>query len=472
MDMPDVKMAFLQITDQDLWILWVQSSGRFRKKKNGLSVERIAIPEGVVRQGQLMDMETLNLVLKAKLELHKSTARIPVYLVLTQRQGFCRFFTLPWISLQGRGKAIQFLLAEEFSFPMQEILFDFLVIGEKREDNILQVFTGVSRKSVVDPFLQVMERVGLKVKGIYFSAEVAGYALNLRQEEDTLYVDLDGEIPQLILWQGLYPKIMRVPLVDSVLSRQISEGVSEVHRLLLYADSQQDSLNLQQVYTCGTYSAAVAENLGLKENCIPLSVLLEQKLPGEAGGFTQADITTGISLCGASERQQSGETSLNLFADELKFLRQRRFAKSAIAIFIGVTLLAGSAFEHVWQVGINLEKELIQTREQAEKQAGLVKIDQEISIQWKQAVTHPFEVAVNLMLLDRVKPSLVRYEQIQYKEGAWQIQGFSANAREVGNLMASLGDLGWQHPVLTSYKLGAGDQIEFTISALQSGSKS
>jgi len=472
-----------ELTDGEIRAFWF-SVHPFRKPghaSNAVDFDRIPIPTGVIEQGNVRDENTLIEILLTYGTQHP-TERQKVYLAIPLQQGFIRSYMLPWIPKRDRKSAISLLVDEEISIDRSDLLFDFLVLSEKKHIN-LQVILGATRQSLVERYAFVFGQAGFMVNGVDFALSILGQSLGFEPNEDILYLRGDTKSFQMVLFRGAIPESVRslhplqrsFPLPSAVgnernANEQSEAWGNEIRRFLLYYRTQHSDLNLKRLVWSGdSLAELLAQGLlssnhvaGVEEaklTCVPDSW---REILGENKGWCEVAIGYGIRI---SEHR----TGLNLWrqANTLQTL-QRRY--QGIVLFICALLIFGNMICFLlYRMALPLQQEVQQLSRQGTRIDAQAKHQQDLQMAWDRVKIDDAERIgddlVQIQGLQGLSQAELRIEQVIYKQGNMSLLGSAKDARSVEILIRILRDMGWEKPALLNYKMTSQNNVEFSVSA-------
>jgi type IV pilus assembly protein PilM len=150
--------------------------GRFLAavESDGEGITRVAsteLPEGVVRDGEVEDLEGLALALKA----FAAQAKLPkaVRLGVANQQIVVRAIDLPLIEDEAeRDAAVRFQAAEAIAMPLEEAVLDYQIAAVEENEGVrrMRVVLVAARRAMVEAFVAAAKKAGLKPDGIDLDA--------------------------------------------------------------------------------------------------------------------------------------------------------------------------------------------------------------------------------------------------------------------------------------------------------------
>ncbi len=165
--------------------------------RNGVAVERAAtapLAPGVVRDGEIVDAETLSSVLRDLFAEHKLAKR--VRLGVANQRIVMRTLDLPPLTGQKEiASAVRFQAQDHIPMPLDQAVLEYQSLGtvETAEGPRTRVVVVAARRDMIDRQLDVVKRAGLRPHGIDLSAFAMIRALHQPGATDPiLYVAVGG----------------------------------------------------------------------------------------------------------------------------------------------------------------------------------------------------------------------------------------------------------------------------------------
>jgi type IV pilus assembly protein PilM len=162
-----------------------------------VAVERAAsepLAPGVVRDGEVVDVETLAEVLRKLFSEHKLARR--VRLGVANQRIVMRTIDLPTLhDHKDIASAIRFQAAEHIPMPLDQAVLEHQSLGlvETADGPRTRVMLVAARRDMIDKLLEATRRAGLRPQGIDLSAFAMIRALHRPGSgEPTLYVNVGG----------------------------------------------------------------------------------------------------------------------------------------------------------------------------------------------------------------------------------------------------------------------------------------
>ncbi len=464
-----------ELTDGEIRAFWFSDppgpfSIKHGKWSTSVKFDFIPIPTGIIEQGNVRNER----VLIDSLSTYRS--QLPgdnqkAYLAISLQQGFIRAYSLPWLSKRDRTSAVALLVDEEISISRSDLLYDFLVISEEKHIGS-RILLGATRQSILVQYVSIFEQAGFKVSGINFAFSVLGQTLKLKPNEDVLYLQGESGCFQMALFRGEVPEIVRIlpqPLTEELncCERvQIEEGEREIRRFLLYHKTQQTDLDLKRLVWSGDLvTEKLAQGL-VTSNHISLAEPLKLKcVPDSWQKLLEEYPSRSEVLMGYGQLILAHHPVLNLWSQPTRVKKnKRRYLR--LAFLTGAILVVGTI---LWitleQTSVSLKQEVQLLSHQGSEIEEQAKEQQALETTWNTLRIRREKVGEALTELQTLSGLEIKIEQMVYKQGSMSLSGISIDASSVQTLIHTLRTMGWEQPVLTSYKLTSLNEVEFTISA-------
>ncbi len=460
------SIVTIEITDQEIKALWISGKPHVKRISQAavINFDLIPIPTGVIDQGILRDKEAFIRLLQTYFVQLKLVGPIVTNLLIPFQLGFLRNYRLPWIAKTERRSAIGFLIDEEVPIPGSDLLSDFIILEENRENNLFHILLGATRKSLIQAYVEAFLQVGFQVKNIDFAISALGYALGLENKEESLYLSAESGMLQLILFSGIIPEVVRTLVPDPTLVSPDAEWESEIQRILLYYGNQHPELSLKRIYTAGEGVAEVLAGRLQKAGMVSQVQKADLvRIPDSWKKRYPEWQDDAKAVMGYVLRILQKAPGINLW----RHLADRKttflFNKAILGIVM-LSLIAGTLiwFSLQYQV-IQLQNEVEQLRGLGTETLTLTNQQKELNNAWFKAQEHQIYVGEHLAEIQRLLPSGVELSYLEYKEGRLSLQGTTDNAEHFEGLLKALESSGLEHPLLTSYQKTDRTSIEFSL---------
>jgi type IV pilus assembly protein PilM len=170
-------MAFTLRKSSTRSVVGLDIDGRFLAavESDGGRITRVAsteLPAGVVRDGEVADVEGLATALKS----FAAQAKLPknVKLGVANQQIVVRAIDLPLIEDEAeRDAAVRFQAAEAIAMPLEEAVLDYQIAAVEENDEgtrRMRVVLVAARRAMVESFVAAAKKAGLKPEGIDLDA--------------------------------------------------------------------------------------------------------------------------------------------------------------------------------------------------------------------------------------------------------------------------------------------------------------
>jgi type IV pilus assembly protein PilM len=162
-----------------------------------VSVERAAVaplPPGAVRDGELVDVDTVAEVLRGLFAQHKLARRVRIG-VANQRIVMRTIDLPPLTEAKEIASAVRFQASEHIPMPLDQAVLEHQVLGpvQSADGPRTRVVVVAARRDMIDRLLELTRKAGLRAHGIDLSAFAMIRALHRPQRtEPTAYVSLGG----------------------------------------------------------------------------------------------------------------------------------------------------------------------------------------------------------------------------------------------------------------------------------------
>lgn len=342
--------------------------------------------------------------------------------------------------------------------------YDFLVLAENRSLNKLEVLVGAVRKSIVQRYVESLSQAGLEIKGVGFAAADFGEALGLNSGEDILYLEARGKVMNLMLFRGAIPEIVRTFSLAQFAGYPEGEGLSEMHRILMYYGAQHPDLVIRRILRNGGPPVAQVSdgllNLGIANSCEQISL---KGLP-----ITWQEKMSGADDCavllGFGYKIFSQGIKLNFWPDYVEERWFRLAVKSVLALFIFFVGLGIFLWYPLHVQERRLASEIAQYADRGAKTEALLHNNQELMANWNKVLFHPFQAGESLAQVQKMVAPGVVIKNLEYKDGALFVRGTATGVEDIEKIIFDLRSSGWNRPYLTSYQFTK-DNISFSLTA-------
>jgi hypothetical protein len=376
--------------------------------------------------------------------------KIPVYLLLPFEKGLMREYKLPWIKKRDRDSAIEYCLKHEMPYLIEELVFNYRVI-EERKGQDLRIQVTACRRDVIKLYTQCFAKAGYVIKGIEYSAWALGEFLNAPESATLLCLrKANLNEAELILFQGAVPLIIR--------EIRISQG--EYSAPNVFFNSQDLKVPVDFLLTDGSLESTEAAEL-----LRGLSLVSQAKTFAPPAAPTEEQFLEGLAtytLLGERQRVQA-QKNYNFF-EENNFKRVKILALIVVTCLIlllsaaGKVLLDQYSEYHELQADISSLSELCEQQAEHNNYTQLEEWNRIKATSFKdlERINHAWGEIADM----KGQLTVTRWN---YVPGKLIIYAQCSHNDEIILLMNKLTLSGWEKPVLESYH-GQRESIAFTLS--------
>lgn len=171
------------------------------EKKNGqMSVKRFAtrnFPLGIISEGHVRDRKKLqDAILTLAHEYHLSFANI----ALPEEQAYLANMRIPRVAPHEIRDAVEIHLEEHVPITGAEAIFDFVVVGDNRRSETLDVVVSVLPRAVVEEYLEVFSVTGITPQAFEFESQAMARAIIPKGDNGTfLVIDIGKMITDIFV---------------------------------------------------------------------------------------------------------------------------------------------------------------------------------------------------------------------------------------------------------------------------------
>ena len=202
---PFLKLPMAGLDISDLTVKYL----RFGSKGEQIFFDifgEVEIPEGLIKEGEIMDENGLIDVLKKN--LNKDCKKMFSYFLavsLPEEKSFLRLIQLPKVKSEEVANAVRWEIESNIPLPAEDLTYDYEVI-EPLEDHLnhLDVVITAFPKSIVESYLRVLKGAGLKIFCLELESQaiVRSVVPKLRQKRAIILVDMGRSRTSLIIVAG------------------------------------------------------------------------------------------------------------------------------------------------------------------------------------------------------------------------------------------------------------------------------
>lgn len=308
---------------------------------------RVALPEGAVVNGVVMDRPAVTTALKTLWQAHKFECR-NVVLGITSQQVVVRDMTMPNLTAEQRVKALPFQAREIVALPMDQVLLDFAQLGkvDPDTDTVSGLLIATPRQPVLAA-VDAVERAGLRVARVDLSTFAALRSIADQELAVEAVIDIGAHLTSIVVHNQGIPKVVRTVtrggkeltdrLADSMdmslveaeiakcqvglngahaeIARILGEGVrpllAEIRTSIHYFSSVSEGAALERISltgggaSLGGLASALADQIGVPVNTVaPMQHIRnrwasKQAQQDENEGFASA-VSVGLAMGAAA----------------------------------------------------------------------------------------------------------------------------------------------------------------------------
>ncbi len=169
------------------------------RKQQVTHASEVILPDGVFSNGILIKEDILITAIKKLLEVGKfSTPYAAV--CFSEVYAYSREYTLPKIEHEEISEAVSWHLKELFPFPVEDISFDWKILGENEKTYDLQIVA--VQKQLLDTLVRVLEKCGIKPLSFEPGASSILKLLKLDSNKNFLIVEINRRGAYVTLTRG------------------------------------------------------------------------------------------------------------------------------------------------------------------------------------------------------------------------------------------------------------------------------
>ncbi|MFH0852675.1 MAG: type IV pilus assembly protein PilM [bacterium] len=218
----------LDLSDLSLKLVWLKNDGRHIELAG---FGRFDIPETVIEEGTIKkEKELIEIIKKSLAETKGDKINTPYCVVsLPERESYIRIVHLPKMKEGEIGEAIKWELESNIPVSLGDLYFDWQMIGASMDSkDQLDILIGALPKILVDPYLDVIKKTGLKP--IAFEIESVATARALIKEgsvsEPLMIVDLGARRSSFVVFaDNTVWLTTSVPVSNNLLVDDISKAL-------------------------------------------------------------------------------------------------------------------------------------------------------------------------------------------------------------------------------------------------------
>lgn len=267
----------LELDSQEIRAVELKGS---QKKHSLLAWGRVKLPEGVVKEGRVVNVKTFSVYLEKLLNENRFKSR-NVILGVNNQDVIVRFASFPKVPEDKVRSMIRFQAQEYIPISIDELELDYVVIGEKKteENEWLNVILVGARKRMLNDFIEAFSLAKLTIKEIDSTMLAIGRAALLESQEGTFGLcGFNNDIGNILIFKnGLLGMARSVSITQSpawIASRETNDNKAmdtqiiadilfgEIRSSLSYYKMQNnDNIDKMFVIGCSTKQEQVAARL-------------------------------------------------------------------------------------------------------------------------------------------------------------------------------------------------------------------
>ncbi len=188
------------------------------------------INPGIIEKGEIKNKEALVKIIKIALTKVKGKKLSSKYVVasLPEEKAFLQVIQMPKMSEQELKKAILFEVENYIPLPLEDVYFDFQIVKPSHNHlEHLDILIAALPKEIVDPYIYVLEKAGLKLKALEVESSAISRAL-IKQEttiSPLLLIDIGATRTSFIIFSG---HSLRLISSIPISSQKFTEIISKI----------------------------------------------------------------------------------------------------------------------------------------------------------------------------------------------------------------------------------------------------
>lgn len=194
----------LDISDLSLKIAKLKKRGEFFDL---VSFGDFPVEEKIIEKGEIKDQEGLaNTIKTALLRVKGETLKTNKVIVsLPEEKAFLKVISMPRMAEEELAAAIRFEAENHVPIPTEEVYLDFKIVKSlSNHQDRLDVLLSAFPKSIIDLYLQVLGKAGLKTQALEIESQATARALIANQiaPSPVLIIDLGANSTSLAIYYG------------------------------------------------------------------------------------------------------------------------------------------------------------------------------------------------------------------------------------------------------------------------------
>lgn len=186
------------------------------------------LPKGLILNDAFTDRKKLAEFIKISIDSpqHGAFTTKRVVISIPESKSFIRVMEMPIMEEAQAGNAIMFEAEAYIPVPMDQVYFDWQIIGKKT--NTMEVLLIASPKEYVDTFMHLVEDAGLKLCGIEVEAQSVARALvPPNVDEPILIADMDAYKTALVMVErNVLQFTSSVPVAGNVFTEKLAKQLN------------------------------------------------------------------------------------------------------------------------------------------------------------------------------------------------------------------------------------------------------
>jgi type IV pilus assembly protein PilM len=202
--------------------------------KGGVTLERfgqVALPEGAVRDGEVMDVDAVAGAVKQLWSQAKFSSKKVVVGVANQKV-VVRQVDLPWLPVNELRKSLAFQAQDFIPMPVEQAILDFHPLEEFTNDSgnrMLRVLLVAAARDMVDSALAAVSKAGLTATMVDLTSfavlrSMAHADTGVMASHAEAIVDIGSSVTNIVVHQGGVPRFVRILLMGG---GDVTEAVAE-----------------------------------------------------------------------------------------------------------------------------------------------------------------------------------------------------------------------------------------------------
>lgn len=223
-------MIGIDISDRSIKVAQVEGSpGKMVLR----SVCWAPLMESYIRRGVIQNVPAVADALRSsfqKCSVGPVSADSPVVASIPETQSFVRVLDLPIMKDREVSEAVNWAVREHIPFDLERVYIDWQPLPEGlRSGGRRQVLVGAVQREVVDPLLEVLDAVGLRVTALELEAQAVVRALlplDAESVQGVLVLDLGATSTNIVFFdRGIMRFTSSVPMGGDDLTKRLETGL-------------------------------------------------------------------------------------------------------------------------------------------------------------------------------------------------------------------------------------------------------